>query len=139
MADPRTLRRADLPDWPLRRWVRWRYCWWLPQQSELRTAYLDVRARLGGWCNHCPQSNGPGGGGYAHWRCQLRRWHTGMHRGVNYVWDDHGRTDYLPTSPQHTDQQMASPWARRQRTGSWLNRIRRMALDRERHKRRTVA
>jgi hypothetical protein len=125
MVDPRQLRRPDVPDWSLAHWIRWRYCWWLPTRSELRYAYYDLRAWFGGWCNHCPkEGDGGPGSGYAHWRCQLRRRHTGLHRAVNYVWTDDGQCDYLPTNPRHTDQRMASPWARKHLGPPYWYRIR---------------
>lgn len=127
MADPRKLKRKNLSDWPLPRWIRWRYCWWLPTRSEFRWAYYDLRARLAGWCNHCPRrGDGGPGSGYAQWRCQLRRRHTGLHRGVNYVWTDDGLVDYLPTPSGHTDQVVRSPWSDKHRSAPYWYRIRRM-------------
>jgi len=134
VADPHELRRDHVPDWPLRRWVRWRYFSWLPQLSEFRTVYLDVRAWLGGWCNHCPRTAGDPGGGYGHWRCERRRGHEGMHRVNNYVWDDNGQTDYLPVPPNGPGRGPRSPWPRRHLRGSWRHRMQQQARRREREK-----
>jgi hypothetical protein len=69
------------------------YVWWHRAQNR----YWDTRAVLAGFCNHRPWSPIPSEpGGYAHWRCNLRRHHEGLHRSNNYVWSDDGRTDYLP-------------------------------------------
>jgi len=127
MADPRKMRRRDMSDRPLREWIRWRYCWWIPMRAEIRYAYYDARAPLAGWCNHNPKE-GDGGpnSGYGHWRCQLRRRHTGMHRGNNYVWSDAGFVDYLPTNPRHTDQVTRSPWPRKHLGDPYWYRVQRM-------------
>jgi len=95
MINPRLLRRRP-DDWPLARWVRWRYAWWLPTRWEIRTAYLDVRAGLLGYCNDCPVDQFRSRGGYAFWRCALRRDHTEPHRYNNYVWTTAGRVEYQP-------------------------------------------
>lgn len=122
------MRRSDLPDWPIRRWIRWHYCWWLPTWSETRYAYYDLRARSSGWCNHCPKE-GDGGphSGYSHWRCQLRRGHLGLHRTGNYVWTDDGWTDYMPTRPGPGEREPISPWANgKHYSAPYWYRIRRM-------------
>lgn len=59
----------------------------------------DLLAVLAGYCNDRPLKTtvlGEGGGGYTHWRCALRRWHRGVHRARNYVWDQEGQTEYAP-------------------------------------------
>lgn len=128
MVNPRLLRRRDVPDWSLRHWIRWRYLWWFPIRGEIHTAYLDVRARLGGWCNNCPATSNEHGGGYGHWRCALRRGHDGrLHRFENYVWTDDGNTDYLPVPGGKHDVGAASPWARRHSRGSYRHRLQRLA------------
>lgn len=124
MADSRQLRRRDVPDWSLVQWVRWHYCWWLPTRPELWSFYYDLRARLAGWCNHCPKEGDSGPrSAYAHWRCQLRRGHVGLHQAVNYVWTDDGQTDYLPVPLRHAGQAMHSPWARKHRGAPYWYRI----------------
>lgn len=90
--------------------------------------WYDLRAALGGYCNHRPYSPIPGeGGGYAHWRCALRRRHDGMHRSNNYVWSGDGRTTYLPVP--HNQPTPRQPWERTmtltarqaRRKQRWLN------------------
>jgi hypothetical protein len=48
----------------------------------------DGLARLAGACNRSTWDAGSASwsGGYAHWRCALRRGHEGVHRFENYVW-----------------------------------------------------
>jgi hypothetical protein len=109
--------------------------WWLPMRSELRTAYYDLRARLGGWCNDCPARPDHSGGGYAFWRCELRRGHDGLHRAVNYVWSDDGKTSYLPVPPDRGRElpvRERSPWSGRHLTGGYVTRLRRTAWSRRR-------
>lgn len=91
--------------------------------------WYDLRALLAGYCNHNPYNPIPGeGGGYAHWRCALRRGHDGMHRSRNYVWDSTGRTEYLPVP--HWRDMPQQPWERSmtltvrqdRQLDRWLNR-----------------
>jgi hypothetical protein len=87
-------------------------------RHRAQNRWCDLRAVLAGYCNHIPYDPIPGqGGGYANWRCARRRGHEGMHRFVNYVWSDDGRTDYLPVRPvrvgeQETDGAQGQPWKR---------------------------
>lgn len=139
MADPREIRRRDT-DYSLAWWIRWHYAWWSPTRGEMRTAYIDVRAWLGGWCNDCPDRGDMTGGGYGHWRCGWRRHHEGLHRARNYVWTDDGRCSYMPIP--HADWATYPPsfWADKQTGASWAHRMRRMAghrrTERERKTRR---
>lgn len=72
---------------------------------------LDLWAVLRGYCNHCPW-NVPGeGGGYAFWRCGRERGHEGLHRSVNYVWGNDGRTSYVP-APHGSGKGDQQPWDR---------------------------
>ncbi|MBM0203518.1 hypothetical protein JNW90_10630 [Micromonospora sp. STR1s_5] len=88
---------------------RARIAWRVTHRRALMRWY-DARARRAGYCNHSPYSPIPGeGGGYAHWRCALRRGHTSLHRGRNYVWGDDGRTEYRPVPPRERPSQ---PWER---------------------------
>lgn len=132
MADPRTLRWRDKdPANSLAWFLRWRYIWWLPTRGELHTAYVDVRAWLGGWCNHCPDPGDFTGGGYGHWRCEHKRDHDRAHRAVNYVWTDDGVTDYVPMPIRNGyNEHERSPWSRKQFGNSWRHRMRRMAWHR---------
>jgi hypothetical protein len=124
--DLKTMRRSEFPDWSLWMWLRWRYVPWAPTRSEWRVAYIDLRAWLGGWCNDCPKTSKEAGG-YAYWRCERRRGHTGMHRTVNYVWGDDGYVSYLPVPPGR-DPEPRSPWrSRRSASGSWRYRMKRDA------------
>jgi hypothetical protein len=132
MADPRALRWKSRDRYQSIGWfLRWRYLWRVPTGGEVRTAYLDVRAWLGGWCNHCPDRGDFSGGGYGHWRCEHKRGHDELHRGVNYVWTDDGATDYVPVPRNGYNQHERSPWASKQIGASWLHRMRRMAQHRE--------
>ncbi|MFI6333249.1 hypothetical protein ACIBBG_33980 [Micromonospora chersina] len=91
--------------------------------------WYDLRAVLAGYCNNQPYPAIPGeGGGYAHWRCALKRGHEGMHRPRNYVWNAGGHTDNLPIP--HGQPGVDQPWERsmtmtrrqdRQRD-RWMNR-----------------
>jgi len=98
-------------------------------RKRFTNRWYDLRAVLAGYCNHRPYSPVPGeGGGYAHWRCALRRGHEGMHRARNYVWSANGRTSYLPVP--NSQPMPRQPWdrsmtlTRRQdrRRERWLNR-----------------
>lgn len=81
-------------------WYRAANRWW------------DLRAVLAGFCNHRPFRPGDpaGGGGYVHWRCDLRRGHDMPHRGGSYVWLASGATTYLPAPPGQ--EPPAQPWQR---------------------------
>lgn len=80
-------------------------------RARATNRWYDMRAILAGYCNHRPYSViGGQGGGYAHWRCGLRRHHEGMHRARNYVWSDDGRTTYLPVP--HNQRMPRQPWER---------------------------
>lgn len=74
-------------------------------RAYVRTSYYravnrwrDLLAVCSGYCNDRPWSPIPGeGGGYADWRCALRRGHAGLHRARNYTWPwSHGGVDYDP-------------------------------------------
>lgn len=115
---------------------------WLPWRSELRAAYFDLRAWIGCWCNDCPARRDHTGGGYAHWRCERRRGHDGLHRFVNYVWSADGKADYVPVPPDRGRNRpipARSPWASQHLTGSYLMRLRRSAWQRKRYQEHLVA
>ena len=106
-------------DWTRRRWIRWRYLWPMPTRSELRSAAWQLREMISGRCGRIPIQ---GSGGYAHWRCGLRRWHALPHRYRNYSWFGPGTQveyDPLPNSvqflPPKRDGEYALtwPWHRR--------------------------
>lgn len=94
--DPREMRRKP-DDWSWFTWYRWRLLPWWPTPREMVTAWEDVAAWARGYCNHCPRQVG----GYAFWRCGLRRGHALPHRSRNYVWDADG-VRYAPLpAPAH--------------------------------------
>lgn len=67
---------------------------WLPTRTELKTFWVDVRARLAGYCN---RTIPPEWGGYSHWRCALKRGHDLPHRFINYTWAGPGaQVEYDP-------------------------------------------
>jgi hypothetical protein len=96
--------------------------------------WKDLLAILAGYCNHCPWTADPAqGGGYAFWRCALRRGHDGLHRARNYVWEDDGRPSYVPMpNRQRIPQQ---PWQRRTSFTRRQTRAREMWHQQQRHKR----
>lgn len=97
---------------------------WLPTHGELRVLRADVRAVLSGYCNRSVSRQW---GGYAHWRCGLRRGHDLPHRYRNYTWAGPGaRVEYNPVP---MGQSMPGPreviW-----NGSYFHRVRRMLEER---------
>lgn len=84
-------------------------------RDRLHNRWFDLRARLAGYCNNAPWRPEPDrGGGYAHWRCALRRHRDGLHRFRSYVWDDDGRTDYEPIPILRVNQPtVQQPWDRK--------------------------
>lgn len=83
--------------------------------DRLYNRWFDLRARLAGYCNNAPWRPEPDrGGGYAHWRCALRRHHEGLHRYRNYVWCDDGSVDYVPIPITRVNQpSVDQPWDRK--------------------------
>ncbi|MFE2164845.1 hypothetical protein ACFXB3_07195 [Streptomyces sp. NPDC059447] len=83
------------------------YAWRAIYRAKNR--WWDARAILAGYCNDRATKTGiPGEGGqWIHWRCALRRGHDGAHRARNYVWDQDGKTLFLPV-----DNCPAQPWDR---------------------------
>lgn len=105
--------------------IPWRM--WMPTRGELRVLQVDVRAVLSGYCN---RSIPRVWGGYAHWRCALRRGHDLPHRYRNYTWASPGaRVEYDPVPIMGYGQVPPSPreviW-----NGSYLHRIGRMLEER---------
>jgi hypothetical protein len=134
MADPRALRWKNRDHEQSIGWfLRWRYLWRMPTFGEVRTAYIDVRAWLAGWCNHCPDPGDDTGGGYGDWRCEHKRGHDGLHRVGNYVWTADGSTDYMPTPIRRNgyNEHERSRWSNKQTGASWLHRMRRTAYNRK--------
>ena len=116
-------------------WIR-HQCVMAPDRAVNR--WWDVRARLGGYCNHRPWDPPKRHGGYSHWRCARRHGHPGMHRFLNYVWNGVGDTEYSPIEAP-----VAQPWDRHM--GMTLRQQRRWdretnaAERRRRHERRLAA
>lgn len=104
--------------------VLWRLRWWVPTASELRSAYFDVRARLGGWCNDCPGY--AGGKDYGRWRCESKRGHPDPHRHGNFAWDNGGAPQLQPPliSLNGYTLHLFSPWTTQHAGGSWWHRMR---------------
>jgi hypothetical protein len=132
MSDPRELRRAWVPGWTRRRWIRWRYLWFLPTRLELQAAWLDLQAWRTGWCNHCPhrdpsEPEGSRGNGYAFWRCEKPAGHVLPHRFRSYRWYADRRVAYDPV-PQDMPHSRVSPWSWRHIVPSWRYRMRGTAI-----------
>jgi hypothetical protein len=67
--------------------------YWLPTKQELWILWVDIKAVLAGDCNREIAKRG----GYAHWRCALRRGHDLPHRFNSYTWAGPGaNVEYDP-------------------------------------------
>lgn len=100
--------------------IPWQIRMWLPTRGELRVLRADVAAVLSGYCN---RGDSWRWGGYAHWRCGLRRGHDLPHRFRNYTWAGPGaQVEYDPVPMGQ-----AMPGSRDMIVnGSYFYRIRRM-------------
>jgi hypothetical protein len=76
---------------------------------RIQNRWRDLLAMLSGYCNDRPvKLNIPGeSGGYVHWRCSLKRGHSGKHRFRNSVWNENGKVAHEPV-----DVPPGQPWER---------------------------
>lgn len=100
-------------------------------------AALDWWDRLHGLCVAAPLGL-PTSPGFHFWRCGLRRWHSGEHRTVNYLWSEtspgQGTSTYNPVDspPPRLDRR---PGVRTGRQRRWSRAWR----EEQEHQRRKVS
>lgn len=105
---------------------------WLPTRGELHVLWADVSALAAGYCNRADSWRW---GGYAHWRCSLRRGHDLPHRFRNYTWAGPGAS--VEYDPVPMGRHMTTPRVDIS-GGSYFYRIGRMLEPDQRMKRRDL-
>lgn len=107
--------------------TRHAWTWWLPTRAEWRIAWIDLLAVLAGDCNDKATTGDldRDTGGWAYWRCALRRGHTGAHRFRHSVWTRTG-TFHYPLPSGRGQRPKAGPSPRRKvLDAAWSQRVRR--------------